>query len=62
MNESKKVSKFALTAKAAEVVHSLKDPTVEEIALVMWALLTTWDEVRSRPQTRHKQDNKTQTR
>lgn len=62
MNESKKVSKFTLTAEAAEVVHSLKEPTVEEIALVMWALLTTWDEVRSRRQTGNKLDNRTQTR
>ena len=60
MNRKLASLKFTLTAQAAEVVHSLKEPTVEEIALVMWALLTTWDEVRSKPRT--KQDNKTQTR
>ena len=52
MNKGKMISKFTLTAQAAGVVHALKEPTVEEIALVMWALLTAWDEVRSKTQTR----------
>ena len=44
--------KFVLAEKAAELVVALRDPTALEVALVMWALLTTWEEEKAKRKTK----------
>lgn len=41
--------KFDLAAEAAELLKALEEPTVEEVTLVLWVLLTTWEEACAKP-------------
>ena len=54
MNGKLKQLKFKLAAQAAELVVALKEPTAVEVALVMWALLTTWEEEKVKKENRGK--------
>lgn len=46
--------KFALAEEAAELVVALRNPTTLEVALVMWALLTTWEEEKAKTENKGK--------
>ena len=41
--------KFDLAAEAAELLKALDEPTAEEVTLVLWALLTAWEEASAEP-------------
>ena len=44
MNKNLARLKFDLAAEAADLLKTLEEPTAEEVTLVLWALLTTWEE------------------
>ena len=44
MNEKLEKLKFDLAEEAAGLLQTLKEPTAEEVAMVIWAVITTWEE------------------
>ena len=44
MNKKLEKLKFDLAEEAAGLLQTLKEPTAEEVAMVIWAVITTWEE------------------
>ena len=53
MNKKLEQLKFDLAAEAAYLLKTLEESTAEEVALVLWMLLTTWDEACAKPMKRN---------
>lgn len=49
MNKKLEKLKFDLAEEAAGLIQSLKEPTAEEVAMVIWAVITTWEEACAKP-------------
>lgn len=53
MNRKLEQLKFDLAAEAANLLKALEEPTAEEVTLVLWALLTAWEEACAKPRERN---------
>lgn len=54
MNKELEQLKFNLAAEAADLLKTLEEPTAEEVTLVLWTLLTTWEEACAKPRKRNR--------
>lgn len=54
MNKELEQLKFNLAAETADLLKTLEEPTAEEVTLVLWTLLTTWEEACAKPRKRNR--------
>lgn len=58
MNMKLEQLKSDLAAETAGLLKELEEPTAEEVTLVLWALLTAWEEARAKPGKETQEENK----